>query len=137
MVAWWNGTHFFDGWDYSSYDYSSSPFTPEAAEEGKEWGAFGSAMRILRGDSAALSTIENTTASISDGTSKKYNRIAMAFTMSTGYNFAEYLQILGQKDLSSEVLEFCSQYPSMPRKVQYYSLNTDAAELNGNHIQDR
>lgn len=131
MVSWWNGTHFFDKWDYSDYDYSSSPFTPEDAAEVGEWGAFGSAMRILRSDTDAVNTIQQTTSSISDGTVRQYNRIAMVYSMSTGYNFAEYLQTMGQKDLSDEVLEFCAQYPSMPVKLQYYSLNTDAAELNG------
>lgn len=131
MVSWWNGTHFFDKWDYSGYDYSSSPFTPEDAAEVGEWGAFGSAMRILRSDADAVNTIQQTTSSISDGTVRQYNRIAMVYSMSTGYNFAEYLQTMGQKDLSDEVFDFCAQYPSMPVKLQYYSLNTDAAELNG------
>ncbi|MDY2777770.1 MAG: M60 family metallopeptidase [Collinsella sp.] len=131
MTAWWNGSHFFDGWDYADYDFSASPFTPEAAQEVHEYGAFGATMRILRGNAEAVRTIENTTSSIKDGTSRKYNRIAMAYTMGTGYNFAEYLQTLGQRDLSEEVLSFCAQYPSMPRKVQYYSLSVDAAELNG------
>lgn len=131
LTAWWNGTHFFDGWDYSDYDFAASPFSEEAAAEVKEWGAFGATMRILRSDADAVSTIEKATASIQDGTSRKYNRIAMAYTMGTGYNFAEYLEIMGQRDLSDEVKRFCAQYPSMPRKVQYYSYKADAAELNG------
>lgn len=131
VSAWWNGTHFFDEWDYSDYDFGASPFGEENAQEVKDWGAFGATMRILRGDADAVSTIEKTTSAIQDGTSRKYNRIAMAYTMGTGYDFAEYLEIMGQHDLTDEVKAFCAQYPSMPRKVHYYSLEADAAQLNG------
>lgn len=131
LTAWWNGTHFFDGWDYADYDFAASPFSEEAAVEVKGRGVFGATMRILRSDANVVSTIEKATASIQDGTSRKYNCVPMAYTMGTGYNFSEYLEIMGQRDLSDEVKEFCAQYPSMPRKVQHYSYNGDAAELNG------
>lgn len=131
LSAWWNGTHYFDGWDYSGYDHAASPFSEEDAIAVEEWGAFGATMRILRSDAEAVALIEKTTAGIADGTSRKYNKIAMAYTMGTGYDFAEYLQTMGQQDLSDDVKAFCSQYPSMPRKVHYYSLAADAAELNG------
>lgn len=131
VTAWWNGLHFFDEWDYSGYDHSASPFTEQDAQQVMEHGAFGATMRILRGDADAVRTIEQTTSSIKDGTSRKYNRIAMAYTMGTGYDFSEYLELLGQRDLSEEVKAFCARYPSMPRKVQYYSLTADAARING------
>lgn len=131
LSAWWNATHFFDGWDYADYDHGSSPFTERRAAEVERWGAFGATMRMLRSEPDVVSLIESTTAPIADGTSRKYNRIAMAYTMATGYDFASYLRTMGQQDLSDEVVAFCAQYPEMPRKVHYYSLLTDAAELNG------
>lgn len=131
LSAWWNGTHYFDGWDYAGYDHSSSPFTREDAEEVRDRGVFGAAMRILRGDAGAVAEIERATASIQDGTVRKYNKIAMLYTMATGYDFAGYLETMGQRDLADEVKDFCSRYPAMPRKVHYYSLEADAAEING------
>lgn len=131
LSAWWNGTHFFDGWDYSEYDHESSPFTEQRAAEVERWGAFGATMRMLRSEPDVVKLIETTTASVKDGTSRKYNRIAMAYTMTIGYDFASYLRTMGQQDLSDEVVAFCARYPEMPRKVHYYSLLTDAAELNG------
>ena len=129
VTTWWNGLHFFDDWDYSGYDFSASPYSEKTAADVERYGAYGATLRILRGDPAAVKTIEDLASKASTGV--KYNRMAVAFTMGTGYNFAEYLYELGERDLAPQVLEWCSRYPSMPRKVRYFSLNTDAAIVNG------
>ena len=137
VTTWWNGLHFFDDWDYSGYDFSASPYSEKTAADVERYGAYGATLRILRGDPAAVKTIEDLASDASTGV--KYNRMAVAFTMriivahtmSTGYNFAEYLYELGERDLAPQVLEWCARYPSMPRKVRYFSLNTDAAIVNG------
>lgn len=129
VTTWWNGLHFFDDWDYASYDFSASPYTEEIAADVETYGAYGATLRILRGNPAAVRTIEDLASNATTGV--KYNRMAVAFTMGTGYNFAEYLYELGERDLAPEVLEWCAQYPSMPRKVKYFSLNTDAQIING------
>ena len=129
VTTWWNGLHFFDDWDYSGYDFSASPYSEKIAADVERYGAYGATLRILRGDPAAVKTIEDLASNASTGV--KYNRMAVAFTMGTGYNFAEYLYELGERDLAPQVLEWCSRYPSMPRKVRYFSLNTDAAIVNG------
>lgn len=129
VTTWWNGLHFFDDWDYAGYDFSASPYTEEIAADVETYGAYGATVRILRGNPAAVKTIEDLASSATTGV--KYNRMAVAFTMGTGYNFAEYLYELGERDLAPEVLEWCAQYPSMPRKVKYFSLNTDAQIING------
>ncbi|MDN0054548.1 M60 family metallopeptidase [Collinsella ihumii] len=129
VTTWWNGLHFFDDWDYSGYDFSASPYSEKTAADVERYGAYGATLRILRGDPAAVKTIEDLASNASTGV--KYNRMAVAFTMGTGYNFAEYLYELGERDLAPQVLEWCSRYPSMPRKVRYFSLNTDAAIVNG------
>lgn len=129
VTTWWNGLHFFDDWDYASYDFSASPYTEEIAADVETYGAYGATLRILRGNPAAVKTIEDLASNATTGV--KYNRMAVAFTMGTGYNFAEYLYELGERDLAPEVLEWCAQYPSMPRKVKYFSLNTDARIING------
>ena len=95
------------------------------------YGAYGATVRILRSDAEAVKTIQELASGASSSTSVKYNRIAVAFTMGTGYNFAEYLYDLGERDLTPEVLEWCAQYPSVPRAVRYFSLDTDAAIING------
>ncbi|MBM6783110.1 hypothetical protein H6A08_01800 [Enorma massiliensis] len=129
VTTWWNGLHFFDDWDYEGYDFSASPYTEEIAADVETYGAYGATVRILRGNPAAVKTIEDLASNATTGV--KYNRMAAAFTMGTGYNFAEYLYELGERDLAPEVLEWCAQYPSMPRKVKYFSLNTDAQIING------
>lgn len=129
VTTWWNGLHFFDDWDYAGYDFSASPYTEEIAADVETYGAYGATLRILRGNPAAVKTIEDLASNATTGV--KYNRMAVAFTMGTGYNFAEYLYELGERDLAPEVLEWCAQYPSMPRKVKYFSLNTDAQIING------
>lgn len=129
VTTWWNGLHFFDDWDYEGYDFSASPYTEEIAADVETYGAYGATLRILRGNPAAVKTIEDLASNATTGV--KYNRMAVAFTMGTGYNFAEYLYVLGERDLAPEVLEWCAQYPSMPRKVKYFSLNTDAQIING------
>lgn len=129
VTTWWNGLHFFDDWDYADYDFSASPYTEEIAADVETYGAYGATLRILRGNPAAVKTIEDLASNATTGV--KYNRMAVAFTMGTGYNFAEYLYELGERDLAPEVLEWCAQYPSMPRKVKYFSLNTDAQIING------
>lgn len=129
VTTWWNGLHFFDDWDYEGYDFSASPYTEEIAADVETYGAYGATLRILRGNPAAVKTIEDLASNAPTGV--KYNRMAVAFTMGTGYNFAEYLYELGERDLAPEVLEWCAQYPSMPRKVKYFSLNTDAQIING------
>lgn len=129
VTTWWNGLHFFDDWDYADYDFSASPYTEEIAADVETYGAYGATLRILRGNPAAVKTIEDLASNATTGV--KYNRMAVAFTMGTGYNFAEYLYELGERDLAPEVLEWCTQYPSMPRKVKYFSLNTDAQIING------
>lgn len=129
VTTWWNGLHFFDDWDYEGYDFSASPYTEEIAADVETYGAYGATVRILRGNPAAVKTIEDLASNATTGV--KYNRMAVAFTMGTGYNFAEYLYELGERDLAPEVLEWCAQYPSMPRKVKYFSLNTDAQIING------
>lgn len=129
VTTWWNGLHFFDDWDYAGYDFSASPYTEEIAADVETYGAYGATLRILRGNPAAVKTIEDLASNATTGV--KYNRMAVAFTMGTGYNFAEYLYELGERDLAPEVLEWCTQYPSMPRKVKYFSLNTDAQIING------
>lgn len=129
VTTWWNGLHFFDDWDYEGYDFSASPYTEEIAADVETYGAYGATVRILRSNPAAVKTIEDLASNATTGV--KYNRMAVAFTMGTGYNFAEYLYELGERDLASEVLEWCAQYPSMPRKVKYFSLNTDAQIING------
>ena len=129
VTTWWNGLHFFDDWDYSGYDFSASPYSEKTAADVERYGAYGATLRILRGDQAAVKTIEDLASNASTGV--KYNRMAVAFTMGTGYNFAEYLYELGERDLAPQVLEWCARYPSMPRKVRYFSLNTDAAIVNG------
>lgn len=129
VTTWWNGLHFFDDWDYEGYDFSASPYTEEIAADVETYGAYGATLRILRGNPAAVKTIEDLASNATTGV--KYNRMAVAFTMGTGYNFAEYLNELGERDLAPEVLEWCAQYPSMPRKVKYFSLNTDAQIING------
>lgn len=131
VTTWWNGLHFFDDWDYSGYDYAASPYTQEIAADVERYGAYGATVRILRSDAEAVKTIQELAAGASSSTSVKYNRIAVAFTMGTGYNFAEYLYDLGERDLTPEVLEWCAQYPSVPRAVRYFSLDTDAAIING------
>lgn len=132
VTTWWNALHFFDDWDYDSYDFDASPYTQEIASDVERYGAYGATVRILRSDANAVKTIQELAAhATSGGKFEKYNRMAVAFTMSTGYNFAEYLYNLGEHDLAPEVLEWCSKYPSMPRKVQYFSINTDAAIING------
>ena len=97
----------------------------------KRYGAYGASVRILRSDPDAVETIRQLASGASSDKAVKYNRIAVAFTMGTGYNFAEYLYELGERDLTDEVLAYCSKYPSMPHKVQYFSLDTDAAIING------
>lgn len=129
VTTWWNGLHFFDSWDYSDYDFSASPYTEQIAADVKKYGAYGATVRILRGDPDAVKTIQDLASNAATGV--KYNRMAVAFTMGTGYNFAEYLYELGERDLAPQVLEWCAQYPSMPRKVRYFSLDTDAAIING------
>lgn len=129
VTTWWNGLHFFDDWNYAGYDFSASPYTEEIAADVETYGAYGATLRILRGNPAAVKTIEDLASNATTGV--KYNRMAVAFTMGTGYNFAEYLYELGERDLAPEVLEWCAQYPSMPRKVKYFSLNTDAQIING------
>lgn len=129
VTAWWNGLHFFDDWDYSDYDFETSPYSEEVAADVGRYGAYGATLRILRGDQQAVRTIEELASHATKGV--KYNRMAVAFTMGTGYDFAEYLYGLGERDLAPEVLEFCSRYPSMPRKVAHFSLDTDAAIVNG------
>lgn len=129
VTTWWNGLHFFDDWDYADYDFSASPYTEEIAADVETYGAYGATVRILRGNPAAVKTIEDLASNATTGV--KYNRMAVAFTMGTGYDFAEYLYELGERDLAPEVLEWCAQYPSMPRKVKYFSLNTDAQIING------
>lgn len=129
VTTWWNGLHFFDDWDYEGYDFSESPYTEEIAADVETYGAYGATVRILRGNPAAVKTIEDLASNATTGV--KYNRMAVAFTMGTGYNFAEYLYELGERDLAPEVLEWCARYPSMPRKVKYFSLNTDAQIING------
>lgn len=129
VTTWWNGLHFFDDWDYEGYDFSASPYTEEIAADVETYGAYGATLRILRGNPAAVKTIEDLASNATTGV--KYNRMAVAFTMGTGYNFAEYLYELGERDLAPEVLEWCAQYPSMPRKVKYFSLTTDAQIING------
>lgn len=129
VTTWWNGLHFFDDWDYADYDFSASPYTEEIAADVETYGAYGATVRILRGNPAAVKTIEDLASNATTGV--KYNRMAVAFTMGTGYNFAEYLYELGERDLAPEVLEWCAQYPSMPRKVKYFSLCTDAQIING------
>ena len=129
VTTWWNGLHFFDDWDYSDYDFSASPYQPETAADVGRYGAYGATLRILRGDPAAVKTIEDLASNAASGV--KYNRMAVAFTMGTGYNFAEHLYEIGERDLAPQVLEWCARYPSMPRKVHYFSLNTDAAIING------
>lgn len=129
VTTWWNGLHFFDDWDYAGYDFSASPYTEEIAADVETYGAYGATLRILRGNPAAVKTIEDLASNATTGV--MYNRMAVAFTMGTGYNFAEYLYELGERDLAPEVLEWCAQYPSMPRKVKYFSLNTDAQIING------
>lgn len=129
VTTWWNGLHFFDDWDYADYDFSASPYTEEIAADVETYGAYGATVRILRGNPAAVKTIEDLASNATTGV--KYNRMAVAFTMGTGYNFAEYLYELGERDLAPEVLEWCAQYPSMPRKVKYFSLSTDAQIING------
>ncbi len=131
VTTWWNGLHFFDDWDYSGYDYTASPYTQEIAADVERYGAYGATVRILRSDAEAVKTIQELAAGASSSTSVKYNRIAVAFTMGTGYNFAEYLYDLGERDLTPEVLDWCAQYPSVPRAVRYFSLDTDAAIING------
>lgn len=129
VTTWWNGLHFFDDWDYEGYDFSASPYTEEIAADVETYGAYGATVRILRGNPAAVKAIEDLASNATTGV--KYNRMAVAFTMGTGYNFAEYLYELGERDLAPEVLEWCAQYSSMPRKVKYFSLNTDAQIING------
>lgn len=129
VTTWWNGLHFFDDWDYADYDFSASPYTEEIAADVETYGAYGATLRILRSNPAAVKTIEDLASNATTGV--KYNRMAVAFTMGTGYNFAEHLYELGERDLAPEVLEWCAQYPSMPRKVKYFSLNTDAQIING------
>ena len=129
LTAWWNGLHFLSDWDYADYDFAASPFTPEQAADVKRFGAYGASMRILRSDAEAVATLQRLAPGSTS--SAKYNRIAVTFTMGTGYNFAEYLHGLGERDLTEEVRAWCAQYPSMPRKVQYFSLDTDAAIING------
>lgn len=134
LMAWWNGLHYFDGWDYAEYDYAAGPYTPERAQEVRTWGAFGAMLRMLRSENDTVSTITELTRGISNSGSmytQQYNRLALAATMAIGYDFADYLVFMGEPDLTDEVREFCAQYPKMPRKIAYYSIDVDAAEING------
>lgn len=126
VMTWYLGTHYFDGWDYSNYDYTSSPYTPELAQQVNKYGAYGTALRILRENDSKVKEI----------TTNKYERMIVVFTMATGFNFGQYMQAMGQDFISPHVMAFCEKYPDLPTKVQYYSLAADAKELVGEKTYD-
>ncbi len=130
LVVWWNCLQFFNGWDWAGYDFGASPYTVERARDVEDLGAHGAMMRILRGDSDARREIERLSSTAS-GASVQYNRIATALTMATGYDCAAYLERMGERDLVQPVKEYCAQYPQAPVKLEYYTIDADAAEENG------
>ena len=112
VTTWWNALHFSDDWDYDSYDFDASPYTQEIASDVERYSAYGATVRILRSDANAVKTIQELAAhATSGGKFEKYNRMAVAFTMSTGYNFAEYLYNLGEHDLARRSVGMVFEIP--------------------------
>lgn len=122
VLMWFLGTHYFDNWDYQNYDYDHSPYTKELAEEVKKFGVYGTSLRLMRSEEGRK---------IDAATANHYQRMVIAFTIASGYNFAEYMETVGEINLPQKIKDFCAQYPSMPRKVQYYSLEADGKEAMG------
>lgn len=119
-LCWFLGTHYFDNWDYSTYDFTKSPYTKELAEAVKTYGTYGTALRIMRSEEGPK---------IEAVTKNHYHRMVLAFTEACGYNFAKYMEKLGEVDIPQEVQTECAKYPDMPRKVEYYSLIADGKQI--------
>lgn len=119
-LCWFLGTHYFDNWDYSTYDFTKSPYTKELVDDVKKYGTYGTALRIMRSKEGQK---------IEAVTQNHYYRMVLAFTEACGYNFAKYMEKLGEVDIPEEIKIECAKYPDMPRKVEYYSLIADGKQI--------
>ena len=122
VTSLYNSMNYFNEYDYSDYNFDSSPYTKEINGWLKEYGTYGAGLRLIR-----LNPGEFIPYKIKGGT---VNAFAVAMSQATGFNLAKYFKSLGA-NITVAALEACEDYPDVPVKLQYYSLDADKMTVTG------
>lgn len=125
MQSRFNMIHWFDDYDYADYDFDSSPFTKDQAEQVKKYGGLGAVYRQVRSHPDQYGG--------SDNLYQKVNASARAYSDALGFDMSEVMGRYGM-ELTNETKAYTAKYPKLDMngvKIQYFSLDADARAING------
>ncbi|PWG66636.1 FN3 associated domain-containing protein [Bifidobacterium callitrichidarum] len=126
---WWDVTskweilRYFDDYDYSTYDFTSSPYTKELADQVNKYGGLGAVYRQVRRNVAAYRVVGDSQAQ------GMANATAKAYSDALGFDMSEVLERYGAT-IYDEVKAYTAKYPKLPVKIQYFSIDAEARGMN-------
>lgn len=119
VVARFTVLHWFDEYDYASYDYARSPYKRELARQVETYGGFGAVLRQVRRDPARYRNVGTV-----------YDSAARAYSDALGYDMSEVMNRYGMP-VTTATADYTARYPKLTQQVQYFTLDADAMAING------
>lgn len=114
---------YFDDYDYSGYDFDNSPYTKELADQVNKYGGLGAVYRQMRRNM-----------SLYNGRGTDYNAfndMVRAYSDALGFDMAEALGRTGLTGITDNTKAYAARYPKLPQRVEFYTIKSDAAGING------
>ncbi|MBT1161684.1 InlB B-repeat-containing protein [Bifidobacterium sp. SO1] len=120
VTARFNTLHWFDQYDYSNYDYDNgSGYTKELAAQVNEYGGLGAVYRQVRRNPGKYNNVGGV-----------YDAAARAYSDALGYDMSEVMGRYGMT-VTETTKTYTAKYPKLENRVELYSIDADAKEING------
>ncbi|KAA8825370.1 InlB B-repeat-containing protein [Bifidobacterium myosotis] len=120
----WLLLRWFDGYDYSGYDFAKYPaYSPEKAVQVAEYGGLGAVYRRVRANPADYRVVGDNAGNAMIGATAK------AYSDALGFDMADVLERYGAT-VPDEVRTYTSRYPKLDAKIQYFTFDADAKDMN-------
>lgn len=117
----WQVLRYFDDYDYNDgYDHD-----PQMVEQIRAYGTLGTMYRLIRSEPTRYNSVGD----------NKRDRMVAAVSEITGFNMAEAYERMGLT-VGDAAREYAAKYPSFPRPIEYYTIASDAQEINGAKAYD-
>lgn len=120
----WLLLRWFDGYDYSGYDYAKHPaYSPEKAAQVAKFGGLGAVYRQVRANPANYRVVGDNAGNAMIGATAK------AYSDALGFDMGDVLERYGAT-VPDEVKTYTSKYPKLDAKIQYFTFDADAKGMN-------
>ncbi|MBT1164551.1 FN3 associated domain-containing protein [Bifidobacterium felsineum] len=121
-----NVLHWFDDHDYTDYDYGNgSGYTREQANQVSKYGGLGAVYRRVRANPGLYRNVGGYD-----------DAAARAYSDALGYDMSEVMGRYGMT-VTDATRTYTARYPKLPNRIEYYSIDSDVAGLNGAKPYDK